>query len=147
MPPDDGSGGGGDVPKFGGQLAGSATLMVNEEGNYQSPRTPSDGGDEGGDSFVEIRNSFISQVHTGGQPSGGSRGDGGWGDGGGAEEAPQLHFSGRDIFALMGAGAHTPTEDWGDLNDPRALIAFTARLLHIGTTAAVARAVKAAVSM
>src|SRR5437588_230723 len=77
MPPDDGSGGGGDVPRFGGRLAGSATLMVNEEGNYQSPRTPSDGGDEGGDSFVEIRNSFISQVHTGGQPSGGSRGDGG----------------------------------------------------------------------
>jgi hypothetical protein len=106
---------------FGGH-EGARPIGVNPE-----PGWGDEGGDEGGSESSDVRQRLIGEVLAGG--SGGS--DTGWGDTSGNERP------GRAVFdQIVDAPLIAATDDWGDLNNPRALVGVVANVA--GERAAVA---------
>jgi len=120
MPADDGSGGQGDEGPdlIGGRLKrhvldGMGSLVLDDD-------------DENPPRFPDARNDFIRDVGWEGPPLS-AEGEGG------QEEPPTFHMSGAaSIFWSQGRPRPQPTEDWGDFNDPRMLVALVASVLHVG---------------
>lgn len=140
MPTDDGSGGGDEGPHIGGRLGwsvlgGVSSVMLGDEGGEGD-----EDGDEG-EGFPELHDGLVRDIGRGGPPI--DPEGGGWGqdEGDRAEGPPTFHVSGSaSLFTALGRRGHTPTEDWGDSNDPRVLVAFAASVLRQGASAAVERA-------
>src|SRR5262245_18232030 len=120
MPADDGSGGLGDEGPdlIGGRLkrhvlGGMGSLVLDDD-------------DENPPRFPDVRNDFIRDVGWEGPPLS-AEGEGG------QEEPPTFIMSGAaSTFWSQGRPRPQPTEDWGDFNDPRMLVALVASVLHVG---------------
>jgi hypothetical protein len=145
-PAEDGSGGGSDDgPHLGGRfgpymLKGLESVASDDEGDGEG------GSDGEGPEFSGMHGSLVHDVGGGGPPI--DPEGGGWGSDDGPEGtdgtgAPSFHVS-ADASVLAGLGHRANTEDWGDFNDPRVLVAVTASMLNIGNEAALTRALDAA---
>jgi len=129
-------------PRIGGKLNGSGGLSALGTLGDLGWGAGGDGGDGGdpGTEYDGVYQDLIGEIGNGGLPSGGSRGDGGWGEGGGSEGPPTVQFSGSR-GAMIGLGGHVPTDDWGDWNDPRVLVAFAATAFGVSVGGGVNRAI------
>jgi hypothetical protein len=135
-------------PRIGGKLNGSGGLSALGTLGDLGWGAGGDGGDGGdpGTEYDGVYQDLIGEIGNGGLPSGGSRGDGGWGEGGGSEGPPTVQFSGSR-GAMIGLGGHVPTEDWGDWNDPRVLVAFAATAFGVSVGGGVNRAINGVTSI
>jgi len=141
LPADDG-GGGDEAPRLGGLLGpgvlnGLASLASDE----------GDGQDGEGQGFSGVHDDLVGSIRRGGGPIDPEGGDWGRdaGDGGmGSDTSPSFQMSAdAGLIRRLKPPGHQPTDDWGDFNDPRVLVAVAASLLQVGGGAAVARAVDA----